>query len=262
MASVGDVVERLDKWYPPGWAEPWDNPGLQVGDRQAPVTQVLAALDPTAEVLTEASGRGCELVVTHHPLVFEPLPDMDLARPDARAVASAIRAGVAVVACHTNADVARPGVSDALAAALDLEVTGPLAVGPSPDGFGLGRVAGCSPTDVAEIAQRCSAALGGPARIVGDPVRAVRTVALCGGSGSTLIDDAVRLGADVFVTADVKHHAALDALAKGLAVIDAGHFQTEWPWVPHVAGRLSAAFPGTEVLVSGINTDPFTGARG
>jgi dinuclear metal center YbgI/SA1388 family protein len=124
--TVGDWLTALDGLYPPAWAEAWDSTGLQVGDRAAPAARVLVSLDPTREVVEEAVDRGCGLLVAHHPLLFRPAARLDLADPVAAAVATALLAQVAVAACHTNADVASPGVSDVLAEVLDLRVTGPL----------------------------------------------------------------------------------------------------------------------------------------
>lgn len=124
--TAADWLEILDALFPSAWAEGWDNTGFQVGDRSWTAERVLVALDPTPEVVAEAADRGCGLLITHHPLLFRPRSRLDLADPVARTAADAVRAGVAVAACHTNADVARPGVSDALAEALGVRVTGVL----------------------------------------------------------------------------------------------------------------------------------------
>lgn len=126
MAEVRDWLALLDALYPQSWAEPGDRVGLQVGDPHWPAPAVLVALDPTMEVVTEARDRGCGLVVSHHPLVYRPLERLTLDDPVARTAIEATGAKVAVAACHTNADVAMPGVSDALADALGVEVEGVL----------------------------------------------------------------------------------------------------------------------------------------
>lgn len=363
MASVSDWMAYLDDLYPPAWTQEWDNSGFQVGDRSAEATRVLVALDPTEEVIREAADRGCGLLVTHHPLLFRPRTRLDVADPVARAAALALTSGVAVAACHTNADAASPGVSDALADALGVRVEGPLeptaageqvklvtfvppeatekvldalagagagvigeythcsfrlrgagtfmpsaaadpAVGerevfnevqedrlemvlPSGRlgaatralveahpyeevaydvyplatrlGLGLGRVGTLAdPLDAAGLADRCRERLGADARLAGDPERRVERVAVCGGSAASLIPAAIAAGADAYVTGDVKHHDALDASAAGLAVIDAGHHATEWPFVRALAERLRASDLG-EVQVSEVATDPFGG---
>jgi dinuclear metal center YbgI/SA1388 family protein len=125
-ATVADWLGILDGLFPPGLAEAWDNVGLQVGDRSWEADRVMVALDPTPGVIGEAIGGGCGLLVTHHPLLFRPLDRLDLGEPVGRAIGEAVSARLAVFACHTNADAARPGVTDALAEALGLRVTGVL----------------------------------------------------------------------------------------------------------------------------------------
>ncbi|MGH2678092.1 MAG: YqfO family protein, partial [Actinomycetota bacterium] len=126
---VGDWVKILDGLFPPALAEEWDNVGLQVGNLTWPADRVLVALDPSAEVVHEAADLGCGLLVTHHPLLFRPLATLDTSEPVGAGVAEALSARVAVVACHTNADSGRPGVTDALAETLGLRVTGVLRPG-------------------------------------------------------------------------------------------------------------------------------------
>jgi dinuclear metal center YbgI/SA1388 family protein len=361
MATVRDWLTFLDELYPPSWADEWDNAGLQVGDREWPADRVLVALDPTGGVIEEARSRGCGLLVTHHPLLFRPLRRVDPADAVSRAVIMALAARVAVAACHTNADVAEPGVTDALAEALGLEVTGVLhptaagervklvtfvpaestakvldavatagagvigeythcsfrvrgtgtflpserahpAVGERGElnevdedrlevvvprerlgiaveamvaahpyeevaydvyplaggGRGHGRLARTrEPVSAGGLAERCRERLSSEVRLAGDAGREVRTVALCGGSGSAFIADALLAGAEAYVTGDVKHHQALEAAEAGVTVIDAGHHGTEWPFVASLADRLREHRPGGDVLVAETPTDPF-----
>jgi dinuclear metal center YbgI/SA1388 family protein len=360
--AVGDWLKVLDGFFPPSLAEPWDNVGLQVGDRSWPADRVLVALDPTIEVIREAAERGCAVVVTHHPLLFRPLASLDLGEPVAAVAGQALASRVAVAAYHTNADAARPGVTDALAEVLELRVTGVLRPGEPGDrvklvtfvptdatakvldalalsgggtvgeytscsfrvtgtgtfrpseaanptigergeltevtedrlemvvpgdrlasvtraliqahpyeevaydvypllggeGLGPGRLAEPdTPLTAAELADRCRRRLGTQVRIAGELERQLRTVALCGGAGAFLVPDAAAAGADAFVTGDLKHHQALDAVAAGLTVIDGGHHGTEWPFVEALARVLAWSFPDAQVLVSEVRTDPF-----
>jgi dinuclear metal center YbgI/SA1388 family protein len=362
VATVREWIAVLDRLYPPSWAEDWDNPGLQVGDPRAAVARVLVALDPTMDVIQEAAAKRAELLVTHHPLVFRPLTALDLSQPVPTAVAEALARGVAVMACHTNADVASPGVSDILARSIGLQDVRPLvttasgrrvklvtfvppeatpkvleamagagagligeydtcsfrvrgtgtfrpggaatpAVGEKGElneveedrleilvprdhlsaaveamvgvhpyeevaydvyplegtgGMGLGRV-GELPEDTTarDLAARCERALGVSVRLAGADDRRVRRIAVCGGSGGSLVLEAVRSGADAFVTGDLKHDHALQADEAGLVAIDGGHHGTEWPFVLHLADRLSREGPPGEVLVAETPTDPF-----
>jgi dinuclear metal center YbgI/SA1388 family protein len=120
--TVADWMGILDGLFPPALAEAWDSVGLQAGDRSWPAGRVLVALDPTLDVVREGADRGCGLLVTHHPLVFRPLASVDLGDPVGRIVGEALSARTAVVSCHTNADAARPGVTEALAEVLGLDV--------------------------------------------------------------------------------------------------------------------------------------------
>jgi dinuclear metal center YbgI/SA1388 family protein len=360
--TVGDWMRILDGFFPPMLAEEWDNVGLQVGDPSWPADRALVALDPSAESVHEASDLGCGLLVTHHPLLFRPLARLDTSEPVGAVVAEALSARVAVVACHTNADAAIPGVTEALAETLGLRVTGVLRPGGEDRdvklvtfvpvqatgkvleavaiaGAGvIGEYSHCSfrvrgtgtflpseranPTvgdrgalneveedrlevvlprnrldeaitsmmaahpyeevaydvyplvgtggpgpgrlaepdrgvTVAELAERCRARLGPGVRTAGDLDRPASNVALCGGAGSFLIPDALRAGADVLITGDVKHHQALDAVAAGLSVIDAGHYGTEWPFVATLAEVLGSSVPSAQVTVAKAPTDPF-----
>jgi len=261
VTTVAALMGMLDGWFPRVWAEPWDNPGLQVGDPRANADRVMCALDPTIEVIREAADTGAALVVTHHPLIFEPPTSLDMTDALGATLAEALTRGVAVVACHTNADVADPGVSDALAQALGLRLAEALVPGPG-DAPGLGRIGdatGAGPSTASDWLGACGQSLGGSPVLIGDGSRRVTRIAVCGGSGTSTLPAAHEAGADLLITGDVKHHAALDALASGLAVIDAGHHATEWPWVPALAARLAAA--GVDAIVSQVNTDPFAGAR-
>jgi dinuclear metal center YbgI/SA1388 family protein len=157
--TVGEWLRALEELYPSAWAEEWDSVGLQVGDRSWPAERVLVALDPTSEVLAEAGERSCGLVVTHHPLLFEPLRNLDLEHPVARSAVRAAGSRIAVAAVHTNADVADPGVSDALADAIGVEVTGVLR--PTPAGSRIKLVTFVPPEAMAKVLDAVASAGGG-----------------------------------------------------------------------------------------------------
>ena len=247
MPTLKEAVSVIEELAPPGLAAEWDNSGLQVGEPASVVKRVLVALDPTAAVMAEAKALSCELLVTHHPLFFRAAKSLDLSRGQGAVVHEAVKNGIAVYSAHTSLDRIPGGVSEALAGPLGLKV--PCVIRQAegwPAGYGFGRV-GYLPQEMklSALADRLKSMLGVErVRVVGDPDMAVKRLALCGGSGSDLMEEAFYAGADAFVTGDLKYHEALHAGELGLAVLDVGHFQSERPVVAHLAGLLAEAFAG------------------
>ena len=266
---LGDVLDALDARYDPGLAETWDAVGLVCGDRSEAVRRVLFAVDPTDGVVDEVIETGADLLVTHHPLFLTPVHGVPADDPKGRLVHRLVRAGAALFVAHTNADrAAEHGVNDALAAVLGVVEAAPLEPAASDPRAGLGRIGELDlPMSLREFAARAAAALPatvGGVRAAGDPERVVRRVAVCGGSGGSLMDAAAAAGADVLLTSDLKHHAVLDMIdSTGLALCDVGHFATEWPWLPVAADQLSRDLSDrVEVAVSRRRTDPWTWHEG
>ena len=348
IPKVTDIVGIINKIAPAELAEAWDNPGLQIGDPVAEVTRVMVALDPTPTVVDSAIAASCQLLVTHHPLIFKPLKSISAANPLGACIQKAIKGGLAIVTLHTNYDIVTGGLNDVLACKIGLSESVPLKITSCdelvklvvfvPVGYldqvrlalfpftalqgnyrdcsfaaegigtftplegavpfsgtigilskgpeerleplitaaqmpravkallavhpyeepafdlypllnkggklGLGRI-GRLPESLtlAEYADRLRNVLSAPAlRYVGDPNATISKVALCSGSGASLLRDAVRAGADVLVTGDVKYHEAREAEDCGLALIDAGHYPTEIIMVHEMAERLGRAF--------------------
>lgn len=349
-------------------AEAWDNPGLQIGDPAAEVTRVMVALDPTPDVIDSALKASCQLLVTHHPLIFKPLNSISTATPHGASIQKAIRGGVSVLSLHTNYDIASGGLNDLLASKIGLSSCVPLRItatcetvklvvfvpcdhlervrsalfpfcatqgvyrdctfaaggvgtfmpldGAEPftgtvgvlarvpeerlelqiprtqlpravkallaahpyeepafdvypllnegEKLGLGRIGRLPETvTLGEYAGRLREVLSAPAlRYVGDPAARISKVALCSGSGASLLHDAARSGADLLVTGDVKYHEARDAEDLGMALIDAGHFPTEIIMVNEITERLgralvTAGYTDCHVEACRTETDPF-----
>jgi len=256
---LAEVVAVLERAYPAALAEPWDAVGLVCGDPGAPVRRVLFAVDPVEAVAQEALDTGADLLVTHHPLYLRGTSSVAATTAKGRVVHALVRGGCALLAAHTNADSASPGVSDALAGLFGLRDVTPLAPHPSVAGTGLGRV-GDLPGTVAlgDLVERAAAVLPATSwgvRAAGDPDRVVRRLAVCGGAGDSLLGAAAAAGADAYLTSDLRHHAAGEA-PEGLALLDAAHWATEWPWLPVAAAALTAG-TGLEAHVSSLVTDPF-----
>ncbi|MDH5297957.1 MAG: Nif3-like dinuclear metal center hexameric protein, partial [Desulfobulbaceae bacterium] len=207
--TVGDLLSALDEIAPFSLAESWDNVGLLAGDPGEPVGGILVALDPTEEVLVEAVAGDCNVVVTHHPPIFKAFKSIRTDLPEGRLLAGALAAKVALIACHTNLDRAGGGVNDVLARRLGLEDIRPLA-GSGPEAPGFGRL-GTLPAPVAgeEMLAQVARALAVETLSYAGPLPAtVQRVAVCGGSGSELAEEAHRQGAQLFLTAEVKHSTA------------------------------------------------------
>lgn len=260
-ATVAQVLGALERRNPVSLAADWDAVGLICGDPDAVVTQVLFAVDPVQSVVDEAIGRGCQMIITHHPLFLRGVHGVPAIDAKGRLVHALIRNGIALAAAHTNADHASPGVSDALGAALGVSAMRPIdAVS------GAGRIGELNePLSLAEfgarVAERLPATHHG-VRVAGDPARLVRTVAVCGGAGDSLLST-VGEQADVYVTADLRHHRAQDHLAEGgCALIDVAHWASEWPWLQLAAGQLVADLTQEGLIitahVSATPTDPWT----
>lgn len=268
VTTVGSVLTALDRRYPPGLAADWDANGLICGEPAGSVRSILVAVDPVQAVVDEAMMLGVDLVITHHPLFLHGVHSVAGTTPGGRIVHTLIRHGIALANVHTNGDHAQPGVSDALAEAVGLVDLRPLA--PREGGGGTGRVGLLpAPRTLAEFADLVAAALPATAqgvRVSGDPEQVLRHVAVCGGSGDAFLADAAQ-EADAYLTADLRHHRALDHRAGGgCALVDVAHWASEWPWLPvlarHLAEDLADAGTTVEVHVSTIPTDPWTAHRG
>jgi dinuclear metal center YbgI/SA1388 family protein len=263
---VKDLLVMLEGIAATALAEDWDNVGLMVGDPTATVSGIMVALDPTGEVLDEAGRAGCNTIVTHHPLIFKPLRNLSLDEPEARVLCQAIQAGIAVISCHTNLDKIIGGVSDMLAARLNLERPRPLAVEPrepEESSRGFGRIGELPvPLDFSQFVALVKERLGVPLLpVAGRPPAKIVTVAVCGGSGSELAPLARQAGAQVYLSGEIKHSMARWAEQSGFCLVDAGHFATENQMVPGLAGilrqRLAAKKLPVEVLTTEDQGSPF-----
>lgn len=368
IPKTADIVGIINKIAPVSLAEAWDNPGLQIGDPAAEVARIMVALDPAPDVIDSALAASCQLLVTHHPLIFKPLKSISTANPLGALIQKAIKGGLSIVSLHTNYDIAGGGLNDLLAAKIGLSGSVPLKVtavgelvklvvfvpadqlervrnalfpftarqgnyrdcsfaaggtgtftpldGAEPftgtvgelaqvheerlevlirraelprtvkallaahpyeepafdlypvlnegEKLGLGRIGRLpEPLTLAEYVERLRIALSAPAlRYVGNPDARTSKVALCSGSGASLLHEAARSGADVLVTGDVKYHDARDAEDLGLALIDAGHFPTEIIMVDEITERLGlalakAGYKDCQVEACRAESDPF-----
>lgn len=284
--DVAALVAATEALYPPHLAESWDRIGLVAGVPDRVVTKVMVAVDPTLAVAAEAVEWGAQLLLVHHPLMLAGVHGIPADSPHGAVLTTLLENRCALLTAHTNADAADPGVSDAIAERLGLtdlrpllpmpvdELAVPLASAPpiTTPRVGIGRV-GILPGEhtvasfaalVAKVMPRAAAGV----RVAGDLQRPVRTVALCGGSGDSLLSAAA--GFDVYLTSDLRHHRVLDHLAAGgCPVVDIAHWAAERPWCDQAAallpGALSAlgyAATSVEFRTSALPTDPWTAHQG
>jgi dinuclear metal center YbgI/SA1388 family protein len=264
VTTVGDVVAAIERRYDPAWAQDWDSIGMVCGDPDHAVDRVLVAVDPVKAVVDEAIASGAQLLFVHHPLFLGGTESVAATTAKGRLVQRLITSGVALHVAHTNADVARPGVSDALADALGLRDVRSL--DPVSE-RGLGRIGELAdPMTMGEFVAAAAAALPATAwgvRATGDADRVVRTIAVAGGACAELAEPAAALRADVLLTADLKHHRTSEAAADlDIALVDVAHWASEQPWVVAAAALLrsdlAAAGTNVEFTASTTVTDPWT----
>lgn len=259
--KVADVVALMDQYYPPALKEEWDRVGLVVGDPEAEVHSIALAVDPCAATVNEAIARGAQLLITHHPLYLRGTSSVAAINGKGEWVQQLIKHDCALFAAHTNADAAADGSGMALANLLKLEHVRPLEPSVIDPQLGIGTVGELPLTmSVRELAQRLKALIPEtPAGITigGDPERIVRTVALCPGSGDSLFAAVRAAHADVYVTADLRHHPATDHLWNhGCPLIGLTHFASEWPLLVNIRRRLNA-YLDVPAYISTIVTDPW-----
>lgn len=268
--TLADVLLAIEELWPESLAEAWDAVGLVTGRPAQPVRRILFCVDPVLEVIEEAAEKEVDLIVAHHPLLLRGVTSVAANTPKGRAVHRLIESGIALVSVHTNGDSAVGGVSDVLADALGLDGVGPLtqAANGLPE-EGIGRVGDLAEiTSLGDLAERLFAilpAVAGGVRVSGDRDGLVRRVAVCGGAGDSLFDAVRAAAADVYVTADLRHHPASEARESSPDgrpyLIDVSHFASEWLWLPAGAAALDNVLTdqghSLDIRVSSINTDPW-----
>ena len=249
MPTVREIEQALFHLAPKEGAMDWDNVGQLLGDPEAEISRVLVALDITEAVADEAIAQGCQLIVSHHPVMnckWLPVQSVRQDTPQGHLLLKILKNDLSAICMHTNLDVAPGGVNDALAAALGLEDPGPLE---GTDGIcRVGHLS--SPMPFQAFAQhvcRCLRANG--VRYAGAE-GPVQKIAVGGGACADYADAAIAAGCDVFVTSDLSYHEFLDAEGKGIRLIDAGHFPTEDPVCAVLVEYLCGQFPGLDVSKS------------
>lgn len=255
MASVGDVYRFLDQCAPFSYQLDFDNAGFLLGREDAQVSSVLVALDLTEEVLEEAIKQSVNLIVTHHPVIWGKLSSVTDRDLTGRKLLRLVEHEIAVISAHTNLDTVEGGVNTVLARTLGLTETSPLhedGLDEKGQPYGIGRVGvrEAGETTLLDFAQEVKTALQLDGVRFMDAGRTVHRVAVGGGACGGMLSDVLRAGCDTFVTSELKHDVFLDAKARGINLIDAGHYGTETVVCPVLADWLQEAFPNLTVKIS------------
>ena len=258
MTTVADILKFVENLAPRSMKMDWDNVGLLCGSKATPVTKVMVALDPFEHVCKEAAQWGAEVIVTHHPIIFRPLPNLTDETTIGRGLMTLIRHDISAINAHTNLDQAPGGVNDVLASTLglaDIRVVNPC--GATADGtpWGLLRMGDMPQQPLDVFLSQVKSLLHCDGLRYVDGGKPVRRVAVGGGACADGFREALDAGCDTFVTSDIKYNQFWDAHDLGLNLIDAGHFYTENPVVSVLAEKIAAAFPEVEVKISNSHRD-------
>ena len=255
MTTVADILKFLETLAPRHMKMDWDNVGLLCGRKSQEVKKILVALDPFEGVCREAAEIGADLIVTHHPLIFQAPKAITDETSVGRSIMMLCREGISAINAHTNLDQAPGGVNDILAATLGLEQIQIINPIPGDPAYGLLRCGEIEEMPLADFLATVKTKLGCHGLRYVDSGKPVRKVAVGGGACSGGMLEALDAGCDTFVTADIKYNQFWDAQDLGLNLIDAGHFHTENPIVAVLAEKIAAEFPLVDVKISEIHTD-------
>ncbi|MCD8096195.1 MAG: Nif3-like dinuclear metal center hexameric protein [Ruminococcus sp.] len=252
MTTVGEIYDYINSFAPFSLQQSYDNSGICAGERSMTVKKILTALDITNEVVSEAKAEKCELVISHHPVIFHPLKSLTMRQPAVALTA----AGIAAICMHTSFDSAKDGMNDLLVKQLGLEIIEPLVY---EEGKPLGYVCSlkfeCSPSQLAAV---CKKKLGCNSVRYIDSSRSISKVGVLSGSGGFAFREAAAKGCDALITGDVKHGDFIDAKNADFCIIDAGHYYTENIFHTFIAEKLAEQFPELVIKQAASGTDPVT----
>ena len=259
---LNKLLEKLENFAPVNLSEndSWDNSGLQIGDKSAEIKKILLCMDITKEVVKTAETEDFNCIISHHPLIFKGIKCFDMAEYKSSLIAALIKSEINVISMHTNLDAAKFGVNYALCKKLELSDTSLLyesgIYDNEPYGYGLiGNLKNKMNLDT--LSKFTKDKLNAAAlRYAGEPDRIVKRVAVCGGSGSSFIKAAVNKGAEAYITGDIGHHDAQQALENDLMIIDAGHFDTEKHVLPELKKYIDK-ISEKEIITKIFDNNPF-----
>ncbi len=250
--KLGNVIDAVQEIVPSEFVEDWDNSGMQLGDPDWQVERIWVALDPLPEVISAACQRDVDLVITHHPLIFKPLTSIDVSTLEGFVIQQALDHHVAIYSAHTNLDRIKDGVNDVLASRVGLCNTTSLSSDVVSGNPGFGRIGNLvRPTPLAVLVNNLKQVLDiAHVKVSGNLDMIVKTVAVCSGSGSSMVRSFFDAGADVFISGDLKYHDARNFEFARKALIDIGHFASEHLIVESFAERLNRHFHSKGLILA------------
>jgi len=242
MKTVKWLTEIMENWAPLSYAESWDNVGLLIGDSNKEIKNVLVALDVTDDVVEEALEGGFDFIISHHPIIYNPISKLVASDPISKKILMLIKHNIGLYSSHTNLDKAAYGVNDVLALKLGLKNISPLIPEESHgEGIGIGRVGNLpEPKTLKNFAEYVKNILGlSEVRYAGDLNTEILTVGLCGGDGSngSFLKAAAKRNCHVYITGDLRYHMTHEALDLGLNLLDIGHYNSEKIIVETIVNR-------------------------
>lgn len=256
MSKVGDITSFLLTKYPLDLCSSFDNgkTGLQFGSYEVDVKKVLIALDTTSKVIDEALNLGCNMIISHHPFMFNPMLNLNYESPQGKKMLKVFQNELNIFAMHTNYDCAVDGMNDRLATLIGLENVHPNC---EISAEAVMRIGDIKKTNLKDFSFKVKEAFKEEAvRAIGNLDKEIKKVAIIGGSGGLYVLDAKRLGCDVIVTGEIKQNNAIDALENDMAIIEVSH-GVEANFKSFVRDELASAFSDVEFILAKEDKNPF-----
>ena len=224
MPALYKIIDAIESKVPSSLKEEWDNVGLILGDLNSEIKKAIIALDCTMDVINEATRKEANLIITHHPFIFDGVKSIDLSSPFGKKISKLIENKISVLSYHTNFDKAKSGTADTLANVLGLNNITNL----TNDEYSLGRIGDIKECSLKDFVLFVKEKLNIPCvKYTGNDDKIIKKVAVVPGSGCEFYSISKSMGADLLVTAEVKHHMGIECMESDFAIVDAGHFETE-----------------------------------